>query len=71
VIIRRSRELRFNQGNYEHIILRAELESDGDIEDWDDLDAELDKALAPDIEKVKKSTSLNAEESFVWDWSKQ
>jgi hypothetical protein len=75
VIIRRSTELRINLGNYEHAILRAEVEVDdaefGPVSTQlaiDTVQAILDKSLAIDVEEVRECSALTKDESFIFHW---
>ena len=69
----RHRELRFNLGNFEHMITAATVESEFDDEAKlptiaASMDKILDRMLANDVNDAKESTSLDETESFVYTW---
>lgn len=77
MIIRRGAELRVNMGNYEHVVLTAQVEIERDDNSFDRTDplkeaqVLLERALMEDISKIKESTGLDPKESFIHHWKQE
>lgn len=76
--VTRTREIRVNMGNFEHVILTAGAEADTkelgtktEAEAFDLLSQILDNALAPDIARAANSTALPADDTFINTWKEQ
>lgn len=72
--VTRSREVRINLGNYEHVATTASVETEFDDEVKLDsiahsMDKILDGLLESDIKDAKDSSSLDESESFVYTWT--
>jgi hypothetical protein len=75
----RTRELRVNLGNFEHIIVSATIEEEAIAEAVntpekfanlvESYDALLDKLLASDLQRAMDSSGLDEEASFVYAWT--
>lgn len=77
MIIKRGTELRVNLGNFEHCILRSDVEVDTEELSVKGMDAEgvyawaqemLDKSLAEDLTEALESSGLDKSNSFAFHW---
>ena len=72
--ITRSRTLRINMGNYEHVELTGAVEMDFDEGTKAEsivrtLNGSLDRLLEKDLQDAIDSSALDSESSFVYSWN--
>jgi hypothetical protein len=76
VIIKRGITHRINQGNYEHVEIRAEVETDLDHhatrEEVIELQCALDDLVAPDLKRARKVFPDDLEfTSYITEWGEK
>lgn len=64
MIVRRSRKLTFNLGNYENVTLEATVEAEADATP-EELDDMLNTYLQPDINRARQITALDNTQSAI------
>lgn len=71
--VSKTRNLRINMGNYEHVDLTASVELDVDPGEWkigmlaDTIDATLDGILQHDVQDAMDASGN--EDSFIYTWT--